>query len=146
MRNIAILVFSLFFIAFLPLNTSAQKQKIKYDKKSGLVTVDGISYAFIEKENAPGQLGVNKNYTILNLENEALIYLAFQQEDVYDNYGRKTQEVKSFYNVNFLSSGKKSKVIGIFTASSVAKMVVKNQLIKDDIIDSEAEEKFHMKY
>ena len=140
------ILLTLFFIGFTPVNINAQKQKIKYYKNSGLVTVDGMSYAFIEKENAPGQLGINKNYTILNLDKEPLIYMSFQQEDIYDVYGRKTKEVKSFYEINFLSSGKKSRKNGTLTALSAAKIVVRNNLIKDGGIDIDAEEKFHMKY
>jgi len=42
----------------------AQKMKVQVDKESGTITVNEVPQAILIKENAPGQLGINKNFTI----------------------------------------------------------------------------------
>jgi hypothetical protein len=127
-------------------SASAQKQKITLDKETGLISVDGTAYAHLSKENAPGQLGINKNYTISNLQGEELIYMVFTQEDIYDVYGRKTGNVNSFYVINFFESGESSRKKNTLSALGAAKLVGRNNLIRDGQIDAAAEKKFHMKY
>jgi hypothetical protein len=132
--------------SFFAINLSAQKEKVEVEKESGKITVDGELYAIVLKENAPGQIGLNKNYTITNLDGDELIYMVFSQENVYNKYGQKTDEVKSFYKINFLGSGESSRKKSTMTAKSAAKLLVKNKLILDGKIDPEAEKKFHLKY
>ena len=122
-----------------------QKQKINLDKETGLIYVNGNKYAKLDKENAPGQLGINKNFTITNLEGKELVYIAFKQEDIYDAWGNK-KETKSFYLITFLESNKSARKNGTMTASGAAKLIAKNNLILEGEIDSEAEKKFHLKY
>ena len=63
-------------IITLTCNAYSQKKKVIYDKETGSIEVNGEPYAQLEKENAPGQLGINKNFTVLNLEGKELIYMA----------------------------------------------------------------------
>lgn len=125
---------------------SGQKQKIAYDKDTGMITVDGADYAQLTKENAPGQLGVNKNFTISNLEGKELIYMVFTQRDIFDARGRNTGKKEVFYVINFLESGRTARRNGTLGALGAAKLVAKNNLLVGDQIDPSAEDKFHMKF
>ena len=124
-------------------NVYGQKKKITCDKETGMIEVNGEAYAQLSKENAPGQLGVNKNFTISNLEGEELIYMAFKQRVVYEG-GKKV--TKSYYQITFLQSNRSSTKSGTMTATGAAKLVAKNNLIVDGEIDPAAEKKFHIKY
>jgi hypothetical protein len=108
--------------------------------------VNGEAYAKLDKENAPGQLGVNKNFTISNLDGEELIYMVFTQRDIYDSYGRKTDKKEVYYVINFIGSGRSSRIKGTMGAAGASRLVAKNNLIVDDKIDPDVERKFHMKY
>ena len=123
----------------------AQKQKVTIEKETGVILADGVPYAKMIKENAPGQLGVNKNFTITNLEGKELLYFVFTQEDERVR-GYKTGKVLTFYTLNFIESGESGVRPGTFRSSGVAKMVVKNKLIKDGEIDEAAAKKFLLKY
>ena len=50
----------------------AQKMKVQLDKESGTITVNEVPQAILIKENAPGQLGINKNFAITNLDGRRL--------------------------------------------------------------------------
>lgn len=134
------------FVLMMAINTYGQKQKITFNKETNLIEVNGEAYAQLSKENAPGQLGVNKNFIISNLEGKELIYMVFTQEDIYNVYGRRTGEKETFYVINFLDSGRSSIKNGTISASGAAKLVAKNNLIVGMEIDPAAEKKFHMKY
>ena len=135
---------SLFFV-LLSLTSFGQKQKVEYDKKSGYILVDGKKYAQLSKENAPGQMGVHKNFTISNLEGEELCFMIFHQEDIYKN-GYKTGDKRVFYTIVFAGSDQSSEKDGTMGASGAAKLMAKNKLIVNGEIDPDAEKKFHLKY
>lgn len=130
-------------IITLTCNAYSQKKKVIYDKETGSIEVNGEPYAQLEKENAPGQLGINKNFTVLNLEGKELIYMAFKQRVVIIN-GKK--ETRSYYLITFLGSNRSSIKKGTMTANGTAKLIVKNNLIVENEIDPTAEKKFHLKY
>ena len=133
-------------LLFISLFAFSQKQEISFDKKTGIISVDGVEYGKIHKENAPGQMGVNKNFTITNMNDEELIYMVFNTQARRDAYGRKTGETDTWYTINFLESGRHSTRQGTMNGKGAVKLVVKNELIENGKIDAEAENKFHMKY
>ena len=132
-------------VMVMTIQAQAQKDKISYNKDSGAIEVNGESHAQLIKENAPGQLGINKNFIITNLDGEELIYMVFTQQDIYDARGQKTK-TESYYVINFLESGKSSRKNGTLSGSGAAKLVVKNKLIINGEISPAAEKKFHLKY
>jgi hypothetical protein len=134
------------FTLILNLNIQGQKKKITYEKETGIIQVNGEDYAQLAKENAPGQLGINKNFTISSLDGEELIYMVFKQRSTYPNGPYGKEELKPYYQMTFLESNKSSSRNGTMTASGAAKIVAKNNLIIDGKIDSAAEKKFHIKY
>ena len=127
-------------------STAGYAQKIEVDKDSGLITVDGRSYAKLIKENAPGQLGINKNFTIANLAGDELLYFVFTQEPERNRYGYETGKTLTYYTLNFINSGGIGKRNGTMRAKGAAKLVVKNKLIIDNQINPTAEKKFLLKY
>jgi hypothetical protein len=138
--------FLIIFTLFLNLNIHGQKKKITYDKETGIIQVNGEEYAQLAKENAPGQLGINKNFTISNLEGDELIYMVFKQRSTYPNGPYGKEELKPYYQMTFLESNRSSNRNGTMSVSGAAKIVAKNDLIKDGKIDAAAEKKFHIKY
>ena len=138
--------FLIIFTLLLNLNIHGQKKKITYDKETGIIQVNGEEYAQLAKENAPGQLGINKNFTISNLEGDELIYMVFKQRSTYPNGPYGKEELKPYYQMTFLESNRSSNRNGTMSASGAAKIVAKNNLIKDGKIDAAAEKKFHIKY
>ena len=127
-------------------STAGYAQKIDVDKDSGLITVDGRSYAKLIKENAPGQLGINKNFTITNLAGDELLYFVFTQEPERNRMGYETGKILTYYTLNFINSGGTGRRNGTMRAGGAVKLVAKNKLIVDGQIDPAAEKKFLLKY
>ena len=146
MKKIILTSLIAFFASAVLMASSQKKPKVTYDKKTGMITLSGVDYAKLKKENAPGQLGINKNYTITNLDGDDLIYMSFTQEDIRDIYGRKTDEKKTYYKITFLGSGKHGIRNGTMTALGAAKIAARNNLIVNGNIDPAAEKKFLLKY
>tara|TARA_B110001452_G_C14917354_1_gene320757 strand:- start:78 stop:506 length:429 start_codon:yes stop_codon:yes gene_type:complete len=138
--------FLIIITLLLNLNIHGQKKKITYDKETGIIQVNGEDYAQLAKENAPGQLGINKNFTISNLEGDELIYMVFKQRSTYPNGPNGKEELRPYYQMTFLESNRYSKKNGTMYAIGAAKIVAKNDLIKNGKIDAAAEKKFHIKY
>lgn len=122
-----------------------KREKVEVDKKTGVITVDGKYYADLEKESAPGQLGINNNF-IISVAGEELVYMAFTSYPEKDAFGRKTGKSVTYYTITFKGSGQSSRKNGTMTATGAARLLVKNHLIVDGAIDVEAECKFHLKY
>ena len=127
-------------------STAGYAQKIEVDKDSGLITVDGRYYDKLIKQNAPGQLVINKNFTIANLAGDELLYFVFTQEPERNRYGYETGKTLTYYTLNFINSGGIGKRNGTMRAKGAAKLVVKNKLIIDNQINPAAEKKFLLKY
>lgn len=128
------------------MSNTQKKPKVTYDKQTGIISVDAVKYAHLSKENAPGQMGINKNYTISNFDGEELMYMVFNQEAIRDAWGRETKEKKVWYKITFLGSGKHGTRDGTMTLLRAAKIASTNNLIVDGKIDPVAEKKFLLKY
>lgn len=124
----------------------AQKMKVKVDKKSGTISVNEVPQAFLIKENAPGQLGINKNFTITNLDGKELLYFVFTQEHETNILGYRTGETLTYYTLNFIESRGQGRRTGTMTGLGAAKIAMKNGLIVDGEIDPVAQKKFLLKY
>ena len=103
-------------------STAGYAQKIEIDKETGVISADGTDYAILLKENAPGQLGINKNFTIANLEGEELLYFVFTQEPELNDLGYETGKTLTFYTLNFIQSGKQGQRSGTMRAIGAAKL------------------------
>lgn len=139
----------LLFTALLILASTAsfaQKMKVKVDKESGTISVNNVPQAILIKENAPGQLGINKNFTITNLDGKELLYFVFTQEPETNSRGYKTGETLTYYTLNFIESRGQGRRTGTMTGLGAAKIAVKNGLIVDGEIDPVAQKKFLLKY
>ena len=124
----------------------AQKMKVKVDKKSGIISVNEVPQAILIKENAPGQLGINKDFTITNLDGKELLYFVFTQEPETNSRGYKTGETLTYYTLNFIESRGQGRRTGTMTGLGAAKIAMKNGLIVDGEIDPVAQKKFLLKY
>lgn len=124
----------------------AQKMKVKLDKESGTISVNDVPQAILIKENAPGQLGINKNFTITNLDGKELLYFVFTQEFETNILGYRTGETLTYYTLNFIESRGQGMRNGTMTGLGAAKIAMKNGLIVDGEIDPVAQKKFLLKY
>jgi len=124
----------------------AQKMKVQLDKESGTITVNEVPQAILIKENAPGQLGINKNFTITNLDGKELLYFVFTQEPETNSRGYKTGKTLTYYTLNFIENRGQGRRPGTMTALGAAKIAMKNGLIVDGEIDPDAQKKFLLKY
>jgi hypothetical protein len=138
MRTLCIL-----FIATM-LTNSVAAQKMKYDKKTNTISVDGNPHALMLRSNASVG-GINNNFSIQNLNGKELIYIKLKTKDEYDNRGRKIG-TKTGYKIIFIDSGESVWKQNTMGAKGAMKLVVKNKLIKNNEIDASAERKFLLKY
>lgn len=135
------LVFILFYLLF---SISVSAQKMKYDKETNIITVDGVPYAKMERSNA-SVAGLNNNFSIQNLEGKELMYIKLDTRKKYNRYGEVVEENVG-YEIIFIDSGRSVWKRNTMGAKGAMKLVVKNKLIKDNDIDPEAERSFLLKY
>ena len=135
------LVFILFYLLF---SISVSAQKMKYDKETNIITVDGVSYAKMERSNA-SVAGLNNNFSIQNLKGKELMYIKLDTRKKYNRYGEVVEENVG-YEIIFIDSGRSVWKRNTMGAKGAMKLVVKNKLIKDNDIDPEAERSFLLKY
>ena len=135
------LVFILFYLLF---SISVSAQKMKYDKETNIITVDGVSYAKMERSNA-SVAGLNNNFSIQNLKGKELMYIKLDTRKKYNRYGEVVEENVG-YEIIFIDSGRSVWKRNTMGAKGAMKLVVKNKLIKDNDIDPEAERSFLLKF
>jgi hypothetical protein len=134
------------FIVFIVtmITNSVSAQKMKYDKKTNTISVDGNPHALMLRSNA-SLGGINNNFSIQNLNGKELIYIKLKTKDEYNNRGRKI-DTKIGYEIIFMESGKSVWKQNTMGAKGAMKLVVKNKLIKNNEIDVSAERRFLLKY
>jgi len=131
----SILTLLLFCIAFI---ADAQKQKVALEDDT--ILVNGVPYAILEKS-----AGMTFNFTVKSLEGKELIYFQFlefnnPQAAVPGNpKGRVT-----YFEVTFFHDKQKCEVDATGGKKSVAKLIVANDLIKDNAVNQEGEDKLVM--
>jgi hypothetical protein len=138
--NIKNVKFSLFLLtSFLFINFS-NAQKIK--EEDGLVTLDGKPYVKIIKTKA---WLVYNNFTIQNLSGVDLATFKYRTKTSQkwdDNKGKYVEESTIYYTVDFTGSGAHANIYEQLGYKMVIKILLKNNLIKDDAIDPIAERKY----
>ncbi len=115
-------------------NTFAQK--VKYDNDT--VSVDGKPYAIMKKKN----VGPMRNdYVVSALTGTELIYFKSVLRDWYGTGFKYGSGQEMFYEVNFIATGNKAD-LKHYTGSGFAKLIVENNLVKDNAVDAESEKRF----
>lgn len=114
----------------------SQKQKVTLEDDT--IQVDGKNYAIIEKKS-----GLAFDFTIKTLDGKEQIYFQFLEFNNPNkiNSGNPKGRV-TYYEVTFFSSGQKCEVQSPGAKKGVAKLVVENNLIKENEVDAESEKKF----
>lgn len=125
------------FIIALLFSFQALAQNFDYDKKSGLVTVDGnASFYFVFTGNA-----FNPMYRLENLQHEELaLFKKVNLGQKWDPYSRKNQEIL-VYRVTFSNSLNTCDIPVDFPKSYVRNIVTYG-LVKNNSIDPSAEERY----
>jgi len=88
-------------------------------------------------------LGINKNYSIQNLEGKELVFMKFTTREKW-NEESKQYESKIYYDVHFSESGAKASLFKGFglREKGAIKMLLKNNLILENSIDPAAEARY----
>jgi hypothetical protein len=125
---------------FLP--CTAQKVKVTYDDDT--IKVNGTPYALMYKKSAGALI---YDFSIRNITGTELFFIKVLLRDTYGRtpsfaYG-KNQEV--YHEINFIGSGGRAE-LQHQSAKGFAKMIVDNNLIKDNTVDAEAEKRFMQVY
>jgi len=120
----------------------SQKMKVTYDDDT--IRVDGAVYAIMAKKTVSP---LTYDYSVRNMAGTELIFMKalYRQADrgtIAYNYG-SGQEV--YYEINFISSGGKAE-LEHKTGKGFAKMIVENNLIKNNAVDYDAERRFMQVY
>ncbi|MFT5725436.1 MAG: hypothetical protein ACI9JN_002561 [Bacteroidia bacterium] len=131
-----ILIFSIALFTASGLNA----QSIKYDKVAEEILVDGEYYAKLVKTKF-NAVGLIKNYSIQNQDGEELIFFKYRSYEVWNSSERKYVS-KPAYDITFINGLGRVYYKKQFTLKSVMKLLIKNNLIKNDKIDPEAEKRF----
>jgi len=123
---------------------SAKKEKteLEYDKKTGIVTVDGASVFKVVEEKSSIHPGV-KDYTIQSLDGKNLLLLVFDNYEDYHKVSQSNPNGKvNFYKVTFFDASKSKCEISYNFFKSIMKLIYTNGLIKEGQLDTEKVEIF----
>ena len=114
----------------------AQKQKVTLDEDT--IKVNGISYAILDKS-----AGLGFDFKVKSLDGKDLFFLKFLD---FNNPSRITSGNPkgrvTYFEATFFNDGKKCEVDATGGKKSVAKMIVENDLIKDNAVNESAENTF----
>jgi hypothetical protein len=127
-----------FFLLLFSITVCAQE--IDVNRKTGLVTVNGKEYCYIQ----PASKGAVKQFNVQNLQHQDLIFISENEGRQYD---RETQSfVGDDYRIVFLGTHNwctaKSDGIGFNNFQKIARLLVKEQLLQDNAVLPESERLF----
>jgi hypothetical protein len=114
---------------------SAQKTKVTVDDDT--IKVNEVPYAIMDKSP-----GLGFDFKIKNLEGKDLFFMKFL--DFYNPSRITSGNPKgrvTYFEVTFLNDGKKCEVSSA-TKKGVAKMIIENDLIKENQVNTDAENTF----
>jgi hypothetical protein len=123
-------------------HSQKQKMKLKFDDESQLIYVNGEPYAKMIKTSAD-LLGLNKHFTIQNLQGEELMFMKFAPREHWDRENQQTVTTV-YYDISFTQSGANASVKKGFglREKGAMKLLMKHGLVKDHTIDPQAESKY----
>lgn len=132
------LLLTLLIMLFNSHRSIAQKIKLEDD----MIKVDGIPYAIMKKKSA----GLLRNdFIVSSLSGTELIYFKSALRPWYGSGYKYGSDNELYFEVNFLKSGSKAD-LKHYNSNGFAKLVVENNLIKENYIDIESEKKFIQVY
>jgi hypothetical protein len=134
MKKVPVLILLFLLAGF---TAQAQKQKVTIDDDT--IKVDGHPYGIIERK------GIVFDFTIKSLDGKEQIYLKYMEfYDPHEVSSANPKGTVNYFEVTFLNSGGKCEVMTAANKKGVAKIIVENNLLKDNAVDPDAEKKFIM--
>jgi hypothetical protein len=128
--------FIIYLIAVLILSSNyCTGQKIKCQNDT--VKVDGHAYAILKKKSAGP---MRSDYIVNGLAGTELIYFR-SVLGPYTGGFKYGQGEELTYEATFIASGSKAD-LKYYTENGIAKLIVENNLVKDNMIDAESEARF----
>jgi hypothetical protein len=130
-------------VGFLVFTTRITAQDIDINKKTGLVKLNGEEAYYLKSTNKILFVG---DFSLQNINGVELAYLKTEQiENTNDNLENIIVGMYLKYTITFTQSGNKCNFYNISafnTRKALVKLFNKTGLIKNGLIDAEAEEKF----
>ena len=125
-------------ISFSGFSQKKEKQKVQYDKERQYILLNGQYYAKMTK-SAIAKLSLMNNFSIRNKEDKELIYFKYDSYKVWEN---QKQVDKPAYRIIFINGGGNVYMKKSFGEKGVMKLLTKNNLIQNDKVDTDAENRF----
>lgn len=135
---------SAFLIIMILFSNGVNAQKIK--DNDGLITLDGKPYVKMVKKTG---FFFNNHFWIRNLDGKELVFIEVKEKvtSKWNKEKRKHENTTSYYHiVHFKESGGRVTLDEVLGKRGVIKLIFKNKLIKDGLIDPIAERKYLLKY
>lgn len=117
---------------------SQQKQKVQYDRERQYILLDGQDYVKMIKSPV-SKIKLINNFSIRNKEDKELIQFKYEPYQVWVN---RKQIDQPAYRITFINSGESVYMKKIFGERGVMKLLTKNELIKNNKIDPDSENRF----
>jgi hypothetical protein len=136
-----IIMSSLFYCIIFSVNLFSQS--IEVNKKTGLITVENKDEFYLVSKNKFLFIG---DYSLQNLNGLELAYLKVVQKENSNNGSEEFQfNMNMYYSITFTQSANQCNIYnfnGFNLRKSIAKIIYNAGLIKNNVIDAQAEEKF----
>jgi hypothetical protein len=138
MKKLSFILLPLFICILSFSGVAQKKQKVQYDKERQYILLNGQYYAKMTK-SAIAKLSLMNNFSIRNKEDKELIYFKYHSYQVWEN---QKQVDKPAYRITFINGGGSVYMKRSFGEKGVMKLLTKNNLIQNDKIDADAENRF----
>lgn len=122
-----------FLLAFV---ASAQKQKVSFNEDT--VLVDEVPQFILIKGK-----GMSFDFSVKNLKGEDLFFMQFLEFNNPNKINNANPKGRvTYFEFTFFNDKQKCENIGASTKKGIAKMIVENNLVLDQKVNQEAENKF----
>jgi hypothetical protein len=138
MKRSSLLLLPLFIFILSFSGVSQQKQKVQYDRERQYILLDGQDYVKMIKSPVP-KIKLINNFSIRNKEDKELIHFKYEPYQVWVN---RKQIDQPAYRITFINSGESVYMKKIFGERGVMKLLTKNELIQNNKIDPDSENRF----
>jgi hypothetical protein len=133
---------SFLLLTALVISFASFSQKQKVDVDDDIITVDGVPYAKITKSGRPAQ-----DFVISSLDGTELVYMQFQEYNHSSKVTTGNPNGRQTYLIcTFMNDKKQCEINPMLTKKGVAKFIVDYDLVKDNAVVQEQEDKMVLIY
>lgn len=127
---------SFVFIVCLFVAVASNAQKVTFNEDT--VLVDGVSQFILLKGK-----GMSFDFTVKNLKGEDLFFMQFLEFNNPNKINNANPKGRvTYFEFTFFNDKQKCEHLGASTKKGIAKLIVEQNLVKDQQVNQEAENKF----